>query len=967
MKATSLQFIIFLNLILFTSLQSQAKPDKINFLGTFSEEQNLAEKTSGPDSFGEHVTFKGMVGPEYGRIGSIAFDPVNENVAYASGMDGRFVFKSSDNGLTWEFFYSTPQVPNWGSVLRNFRFANPDKPNHLYFTVTSGSEQDTDVRGLYVLDVNTGELVNLIQLSHIHYQNFRDYDVCQNNPEKIIFFTMMPESPVYDGSRRMVWLTEDEGETFEMIYDWEENDMHAPVTVNFDPENSQTILLGMGGGWYDVEGGFLRSTDNGTNWTHYEAGNIIGDVAFHPEDPNKVYAVTGFGADEDMVMMSSDGGKNWIDLECEFTSSASFNSFVRIAIDPESPENIWVTSHDEIFNSSDGGQTWESTLFEQNDYNTYFYGSVISFNPYNPQNVIIGSDKRIVQTHNYGESWELVDNPFLNINSIDATLYPNNEAYLYYTSQGSYFVHCLESDTVYGEVGLDMVGEYYFIFGDHQTQNRAFMGVPGGFFGGISIYQSDDNFSTEGIEVYHDNEAGLLSEIIRDPDDENTYWFTTPLSDLFGPVKLVRTNDDFASTEELSITGEPMELITSIEVVETQPGVIWAYATGMENSGIFKSEDYGDTWSSYSNGLPEEVGVWDIAVNPNNPDNIVAMVSDEHGIYTSFNGGENWSNTFSEFECAEVVFSKEHEDVVFARRFVHSGLLYSEDGGQNWYSVTPEEFIDVTYTGLDIIENEDKINIYMSGIGTSILHYTYFNPGTYSLTYHIENEEGDEILDATITLDGVDYEAGVYVFEDLEPGTYPYIVNRDGYQAVEDEVTIEDTDVVVNVTLQEEEVPVFTVTFHIQDEEGEDITEAKITFDGTQYGPGVYVFEEIEAGTYDYLLTKEGYHEKTGEVSVTDEDVEVEIILERDDVSLTDPHLVEFSVFPNPASTELNIRSEEKIKEIRIFDMLGQQVYSEKVQNTNHQLDVTNLDYGIYFLKINTLKGFATEKIQIIK
>ena len=61
-------------------------------------------------------------------------------------------------------------------------------------------------------------------------------------------------------------------------------------------------------------------------------------------------------------------------------------------------------------------------------------------------------------------------------------------------------------------------------------------------------------------------------------------------------------------------------------------------------------------------------------------------------------------------------------------------------------------------------------------------------------------------------------------------------------------------------------------------------------------------------------------------------------------------------VFPNPATTELQITNyESAIKEIYIYNTLGQCLFSQQ-QTTNNQqltLDISNFAKGIYFVKIN--------------
>ncbi|GEM_PF-2519475 len=71
-------------------------------------------------------------------------------------------------------------------------------------------------------------------------------------------------------------------------------------------------------------------------------------------------------------------------------------------------------------------------------------------------------------------------------------------------------------------------------------------------------------------------------------------------------------------------------------------------------------------------------------------------------------------------------------------------------------------------------------------------------------------------------------------------------------------------------------------------------------------------------------------------------------------------------IFPNPASTVLNIVSAgTTIEEIRAFDMLGQVIYSANVQGNHHEISVTGFRDGIYFIQVSTARGVQTHRVFI--
>lgn len=66
------------------------------------------------------------------------------------------------------------------------------------------------------------------------------------------------------------------------------------------------------------------------------------------------------------------------------------------------------------------------------------------------------------------------------------------------------------------------------------------------------------------------------------------------------------------------------------------------------------------------------------------------------------------------------------------------------------------------------------------------------------------------------------------------------------------------------------------------------------------------------------------------------------------------------NIFPNPATTVLNVEA-AGYANIQIVNVLGQVVYSASVVD-NMQVNVSNLDNGVYFVRLNGENGTATQK-----
>ncbi|HAR71823.1 MAG TPA: hypothetical protein DCR77_00235 [Flavobacteriaceae bacterium] len=72
---------------------------------------------------------------------------------------------------------------------------------------------------------------------------------------------------------------------------------------------------------------------------------------------------------------------------------------------------------------------------------------------------------------------------------------------------------------------------------------------------------------------------------------------------------------------------------------------------------------------------------------------------------------------------------------------------------------------------------------------------------------------------------------------------------------------------------------------------------------------------------------------------------------------------VEITLFPNPVSNELNIDSKDNIKEVTVFNLTGQQLFSKKGNSKTSKIDVSNLKSGVYIVEVKTDKTSKTYKV----
>jgi len=79
-------------------------------------------------------------------------------------------------------------------------------------------------------------------------------------------------------------------------------------------------------------------------------------------------------------------------------------------------------------------------------------------------------------------------------------------------------------------------------------------------------------------------------------------------------------------------------------------------------------------------------------------------------------------------------------------------------------------------------------------------------------------------------------------------------------------------------------------------------------------------------------------------------------------LGIEDNNIKDFSIYPNPTSTILNMNTKNiEIIKIEIYDVLGKKVLVTKGNTT--QIDISNLDSGLYLVNIQTKQGVLVKKI----
>lgn len=214
---------------------------------------------------------------------------------------------------------------------------------------------------------------------------------------------------------------------------------------------------------------------------------------------------------------------------------------------------------------------------------------------------------------------------------------------------------------------------------------------------GDGLYRSIDggrSFEKVGLE-----ESEHIARIFIDPRDSKRVFVAAqgPLWRDGGDRGVFRTTDG-GETWENVLTIDEHTGVTDLVVDPRNPDVmyaasyqrrrhVWTLINGGPGSGIWKTEDGGDTWRKINRGLPGgDKGRIGLAIAPSAPDVLYAIVElpgDEGGVWRSVNGGENWSKRGDYVSGSPQYYQEIYVDPYDPDRIysLDTYMMVSEDGG----------------------------------------------------------------------------------------------------------------------------------------------------------------------------------------------------------------------------------------------------------------------------------------------
>ena len=626
-----------------------------------------------------------------GSVGAVAVAESDPNVVYV-GMGehavrgvmthhGDGVYKSSDAGKTWK---------KMGLDLTQHiaRIAiHPKDPNTVFVAAQGALYSKSPQRGIYKSTDGGVTWKNILYVDDKTGCNELSMDM--NNP-RILYASMwehgrLPWKVVSGGPGSGLYKSTDSGETWEKMEEGLPKEM-GKMAISVCRSNSEKVYALIESDWEKEAGGLYVSTNAGKSWSQVTNDHRLIQRSWYyievftdPLNENTIYVMSA------PALRSTDGGKTWEDI------SGTHGDYHNLWINPKNSKNMIISDDGGAAVTFNAGKSWSSQnnmptaqfyrINVDNQFPYRIYGgqqdnssvsiahrelgsghistsswtssaggesAFLAFNPDDPQYVLGGSYQGTIEVLDTkaqaGTNIMAAPIQYLGRDAKDIQyrfnwnapiIWSKHEPNTYYHGS-QYVLRTSDMGKTWTEISPDLTRN------EKEKQGKA-----GGPYTNEAV----------GAENY-----GTLAYIIESPHEKGVIW--TGSDD--GLVYL--TMDGGKNWKNITPAGLQECLINAIEVSPHDKATAYIATTRYKFNdhmpSLYKTTDYGKTWTKIINGLPNNAFTRVVREDEERKDLLFAGT--ELGLFVSWNGGTEWSSLQLNLPIAPITDLKIHKGDLIA-------------------------------------------------------------------------------------------------------------------------------------------------------------------------------------------------------------------------------------------------------------------------------------------------------------
>jgi len=600
-----------------------------------------------------------------GSVGSIAVSESNPNIIYV-GMGeaclrsnishGDGVYKSTDAGKTWRNIglRDTSQI---GKVL-----IDPRNPNRVYVAAIGHPYGPNEERGVFRSEDGGQTWKKILFVDD--KTGAADLAADPHDP-RIIYAAMwqvlrMPWDINEVGPGSGIYKTTDGGDTWARLTDGLPKTDMGKIGLTVSPMDSRRVWATIGGD----DGGIYRSDDAGKTWQllngsfemhsrQYYYGHIFAD----PQQLDTVYTFSSKG-----FYKSTDGGKTWGRIQ---TPHGDYHD---LWIDPSDDQRMVNGNDGGATVTFDGGKSWSS---ENNQPTAQFY-TVRTDNSFPYRVYGAQQDNTTVSISSDASAAGRGAGPGAASAPAFDEVGGGESGYVLPDLQDSNIIYAgaywglltrfdrrtgiarnisIWPDYPGGRTGAQQKYRFQWTFPIAETP-----AAPGVIYvGGNVVFKSTDqgeSWQPISPDLTRNNKTrengGRLEDvyctvftIAPSPVDRNTIWAGSD----DGLIHVTRDGGKtWADVTPAAI--QPWTRINIIEASSHDPATAYAAVNRYQMDDfrpyIYRTHDYGKTWTLIVNGIPSDTFVRTVRQDPARPGLLFAGT--ETGVYVSFDEGDHWQS-----------------------------------------------------------------------------------------------------------------------------------------------------------------------------------------------------------------------------------------------------------------------------------------------------------------------------------
>ena len=722
--------------------------------------------------------------------------------------------------------------------------------------------------------------------------------------------------------------------------------------VTFDPIDSNTFYIGAAGSntW--------KTTDGGATWTAlYSFLPMLGvsDIKINPLNHNTVYVATGDGDDADSystgVIVSHNAGASWASTGLTWPLSM-YNLTHCLLINPLDTNTIMLAATNGLFKTHNAGATWITVStgnFKQIIYNpadtSIVYGTMYT-----------DTCSQIMRSTDGGSTWTSVTN-FRDAQRINLAVCPANTS----------IVKALVSNNASGLEGVygstDAGLSYTALYTDDSTCAHDLLGydisLPTLSCGGqgwydlcIAINPTNPNEVTiGGVNTYHSTDGGL-SWVLANQWYDGLSGVSTVHADkhclAYNPLTgaLFETCDGGIYKTYSPLTDSWNDLSNGICITEfyriaVDNGVTFCIG-GAQDNGTFLVD--GTTAVNLYGGDGMQP-----LINYGDPTNIWYLSYQYGATFITRDAGINWTSISDTLHSSGGWISPYllHPTDTATLLMAYNQVYLSHNNGLSWTSISPV---------FDTNSNIDRL--VMAPSNPNVLYLSYYDYTIWTPFIKYSTNMGATWNDITmpftslisdLVVDPVN-ENHIWATCTWYGYTKVWSYNRTTGIWTNESGSLPDISVncmLIDTNSKTKYIGTDVAVFY------KDSTMSDWALFNTNL-PAVHVEDlhinyatnELWAATYGRGLWKSIKSDHTIPLKVAQ--------------VCQEPNI---SVYPNPASTVLNINCSVEIASLCVTDLLGQTKFCITDQSKQIKLDISTWSPGVYFVKVNgqTVRKFLKQ------